>query len=123
MNERSASDLSFETIYRHAYKAVLKKKGDALYKNLEAFERVWLSEQVGVKLLASLTVAIYGTSDDTGAMSSATVNEMRTTGERFMRGIKESFEHHQVVMRMASDVFMYLVGVRCMYALSLAKSF
>ena len=110
MNECSASQLSFETIYRHAYKVVLKKKGDNLYKNLEAFQKAWLSEHVGIRLLRSLTSTIYGAGDDGRALSIAAVNEMRTTGEKLLRGIKDSFEHHQVVMRMSSDVFMYLVS-------------
>ena len=107
MHTRNASKLSFETIYRHAYKLVLKKKGGLLYERIRAFETSWLTDEVRTSLKKLLSPSLLGCSQKSGGTYMAT--ERRGTGERFLKGMKQAFEEHQLVMNMATDVFMYLV--------------
>jgi cullin 3 len=106
MHTKNASQLSFETIYRHGYKIVLKKKGEVFYERLQKFEQDWLTDQVqeGLRTLVSPSLL-----NKAATGNATTVNEKRSAGERFLKGIKEAFEDHQLVMNMATDVFMYLV--------------
>ena len=46
IHTKNASALSFEELYRNAYKIVLKKKGDELYAKVANFEEQWLGENV-----------------------------------------------------------------------------
>jgi len=107
MHTKNASQLSFETIYRHGYKIVLKKKGEVFYDRLQKFEQDWLGNRVQSGLRLLVTPALLNNAQ---SGNPATVNERRTAGERFLKGMKEAFEEHQLVMNMATDVFMYLVG-------------
>ena len=108
MHTKNASSLSFETIYRHAYKVVLKKKGDVFYERIQEFERTWLGQDVRAGLQLLMSPVLYTLASTSGP--NATVNERRAAGEKFMRGLKQTFEDHQLVMNMSTDVFMYLVG-------------
>lgn len=112
MHTKNASKLSFETIYRLAYRVVLKKKGDAFYKRIQQFERDWLSGEVRAGLQTLLVPSLVGDVQAVGGGANSTINEKRTAGERLLRGLKEAWEDHQLVMNMATDVFMYLVGQR-----------
>jgi len=110
MHTKNASKLSFETIYRLAYRVVLKKKGDAFYKRIQQFERDWLGGEVRAGLQTLLVPSLVGDIQAAGGAANSTINEKRTAGERLLRGLKEAWEDHQLVMNMATDVFMYLVG-------------
>lgn len=110
MHTKNASNLSFEKIFRHAYKMVLKKKGDVFYDRLQRFEQDWLGQDVRAKLASLLAPTLRGDSDSANG-GIATANERRMSGERFLRGLKDCFEDHQLVMNMATDVFMYLVSL------------
>jgi len=107
MHTRNASKLSFEAIYRHAYKIVLKKKGEIFYERLQKFESDWLSDQVRAGLMSLLSPSLLH--DAQSGDSATTANERRSAGEKFLKGLKDQWEHHQTVMNMATDVFMYLV--------------
>lgn len=111
MHTKNASKLSFETIYRLAYRVVLKKKGDTFYKRILQFERDWLGAEVRADLQTLLVPSLVGSSEASGGTAS-TINERRSAGERLLRGLKEAWEDHQLVMNMATDVFMYLVWYR-----------
>lgn len=108
MHTKNASKLSFEAIYRHAYKIVLRKKGDVFYERIQEFERTWLGQDVRSSLQALVSATLYPSTSAGG--TTATVSERRAAGETFMRGLKQSFEDHQLVMNMSTDVFMYLVS-------------
>ncbi|KAI9725565.1 MAG: Cullin-3 [Chrysothrix sp. TS-e1954] len=110
MHTKNASNLSFEKIFRHAYKIVLKKKGEVFYERLQKFETDWLSKDVRVRLATLLTPSLKNDGTVINGVAT-TANERRTNGEKFLRGLKESFEDHQLVMNMATDVFMYLVCI------------
>lgn len=111
MHTRNASKLSFEAIYRHAYKIVLKKKGDIFYERLQKFESDWLSKEVRAGLMSLLAPSLLP--DSQSGASTTTANERRGAGEKFLKGLKDQWEHHQTVMNMATDVFMYLVCFTC----------
>ncbi|KAB8345989.1 hypothetical protein FH972_023041 [Carpinus fangiana] len=111
MHTKNASHLSFEVIYRWAYKIVLKKMGGTFYDRFQAFERKWLDETVRPNLETLLSPAFTSTTHSTEVP--ATVNERRIAGETFLRGLTDAFADHQQVMNMTTDVFMYLDRVFC----------
>jgi len=111
MHTHNASQLSFETIYRHCYKIVLKKKGEAFYERLQQFEKEWLTTWVRSDLKALVSPTLLESSVS-GVSASSTSNEKRSAGEKFSKGLKDAFEAQQLVMKMSTDVFMYCV---CLY--------
>ena len=48
-----------------------------------------------------------------GGVSGTTANERRVTGEEFLKGLKASWEDHNIVMNMTTDVLMYMDRVYC----------
>lgn len=110
IHTKNASNLSFEELYRNAYKLVLKKQGEALYQKVKKFEEGWLSGVVRLKLKDLLSGSLLA-----GASKAAvgqTDNERRVAGEKFLRGLKEAWEDHNLCMNMITDVLMYMVRVR-----------
>jgi cullin 3 len=103
IHTQNASGLSYEELYRDAYQVVLKKKGEELYTRVSRFEHEWLSGEVRASILAHISPQILTT------LGVATPNERRVAGERFLKGLKEAWGHHQVCMSMISDVLMYMV--------------
>jgi cullin 3 len=108
IHEKNASALSFEELYRNAYKLVLKKKGTDLYNKVAQFEEQWLGNGVRPKIVNLLTAPLQLT-DDLGR-SLATTSERRVAGERFLASLKLAWEDHQVCMGMLTDVLMYMVS-------------
>ncbi|GAB7360972.1 hypothetical protein MBLNU230_g0955t1 [Neophaeotheca triangularis] len=111
IHTKNASALSFEELYRHAYKLVLKKKGGDLYEKVEGFEQTWLSENVRGSMVKLLTPAL--TLTDGHGRTLATSAERRVAGEVFLRSLKGNWEDHQVCMGMLTDVLMYMDRVYC----------
>lgn len=110
IHTKNASRLSFEELYRNAYKIVLKKKGEVLYDRVKSFEQEWLSGQVRERIKTLITASLVSNTDEGAAGTSA--NERRAAGERFLRGLKQAWEDHQVCMNMTTDVLMYMVRVQ-----------
>lgn len=109
IHTKNASALSFEELYRNAYKIVLKKKGDDLYNKVVQFEERWLGESVRgriVKLLSAPLKIIDGS-----GRSLASPSELRASGETFLKELKQAWVDHQVCMGMLTDVLMYMVRV------------
>lgn len=109
IHTKNASALSFEELYRNAYKIVLKKKGDDLYNKVVHFEEGWLGDSVRkriVKLLSAPLKIIDGS-----ARSLASPSELRASGESFLKELKEAWEDHQTCMGMLTDVLMYMVSI------------
>ncbi|KAJ9157558.1 Cullin-domain-containing protein [Pleurostoma richardsiae] len=106
IHNRNASKLSFEQLYRASYKIVLKKKGDDLYSRVKAFEERWFAEQVipRIQSLLSKNLVTVTFQDLPGT----TANERRQMGEKFLAGLKESWQNHNFSMNMTADVLMYL---------------
>lgn len=104
----TASNLSYEQLYRFAYRIVLKKKGDQLYTKVREFERDWLKNNVCTVIQTLLTASLL-TSPQAGT-SGASVNERRVAGEAFLSGVRKAWHDHQICMNMVADVLMYLVS-------------
>jgi cullin 3 len=109
IHSKNASKLSYEELYRYAYRIVLKKKGETLYGRVLDFEKQWLTENVCGNVRKLLVPSLLTTiaSGPTGA----SVTERRTAGDRFLHGLKEAWQDHQLCMAMLADVLMYLVRV------------
>lgn len=108
IHTKNASALSFEELYRNAYKIVLKKRGDELYAKVANFEERWLGDNVRQKIVSLLTPGLI--SLDTTARTLESTAERRTSGETFLKALKDAWDDHQVCMGMLTDVLMYMVS-------------
>jgi hypothetical protein len=109
IHTKNASRLSYEELYRHAYRIVLKKKGEQLYKNVHDFEKGWLSSEVRGDIQQLLSPNLLAPAQ---SVVSTTANERRVSGEKFLKGLKQAWGDHQVCMSMLADVLMYMVSIR-----------
>lgn len=109
IHNKNASSLSFEALYRNAYKLVLKKHGDRLYAQVRELVADHLQEVAdrNVKPLVPSAVvkgnALFGTA----------AIEKRIGGNRFLEQLKAVWEDHQLCMSMITDVLMYMVSSSC----------
>ncbi|PVH99033.1 Cullin-domain-containing protein [Periconia macrospinosa] len=110
IHTKNASRLSYEELYRHAYRIVLKKRGDELYRNVHEFERKWLSTEVRETIQQLLSPNLLANMQHLGG---TTTNERRVSGEKFLKGLKQAWGDHQVCMSMLADVLMYMDRVYC----------
>jgi len=99
--------LSFEELYRTAYKLVLKKYGEKLYNNVKDLVARHLKHVATFQLKPLRPGAVVG--NNTGIGSAAI--ERRDVGNKFLVGIKDAWEEHQTCMGMITDVLMYMVSV------------
>ncbi|KAJ6262594.1 Cullin-3-A [Drechslerella dactyloides] len=100
---RAASDLSFEELYRTAYKMVLKKHGDALYNSVHDLIRNRLR-----------TVAVTQVKPARPTFTpNASALERRENGNRFLAAVKQAWEDHQLCLGMITDILMYLDRTFC----------
>ncbi|KAH8603001.1 putative Cullin-3-B [Bisporella sp. PMI_857] len=111
IHEKNASKLSFEQLYRASYKIVLKKQGDQLYDRVKEYEEQWFGTQVMPSIRKLITSNLINIT--IGGMDGITPNERRLTGEEFLKGMKASWQDHQTVMNMTTDVLMYMDRVYC----------
>jgi cullin 3 len=108
IHTKNASSLSFEELYRNAYKIVLKKKGDILYDHVRSFEESWLRERVRARIVNLVTpVLILSALGEAGETQST---DRRVAGERFLGALTDAFADHQICMNMITDVLMYMVS-------------
>ncbi len=109
IHEKEASNLSYEELYRFAYRLVLKKQGERLYDNVKSFEAEWLQEKVQPQIISKISSTLQ--SQDGGvAGAAASANERREAGERFLTTLRASWNDHVTAMNMLADVLMYMVG-------------
>lgn len=106
IHNKSCGRLSFEELYRAAYKIVLKKKGDVLYERVKQFEEQWFAQHVIPKIEVLVTKSLISIGVDKNMTSS--VNERRQTGEKFLKGLRDTWEDHNMSMNMTADILMYL---------------
>ncbi|MCJ1479921.1 Cullin-3 [Schaereria dolodes] len=111
IHTRNASKLSFEELYRTAYKLVLKKKGELLYIKVKEFEQDWLSDEIRPRIFGTISSSLLLGTISTTAIT--TTNEKRVAGERLMKALKEAWEDHNLCMNMTTDVLMYMDRVYC----------
>lgn len=109
IHTKNASALSFEELYRNAYKIVLKKKGEDLYNKVANFEANWLGNDVRNRIVRQLTHSLVTLTDGSGPSLAGSV-ERKVAGETFLRTLKEAWEDHQICMGMLTDVLMYMVS-------------
>ncbi|KAL9007721.1 MAG: hypothetical protein Q9173_007072 [Seirophora scorigena] len=109
IHTKNASTLSFEELYRNAYKLVLKKKGEPLYNKVKEFEQDWLTHEVRTRILDELPSSLQAAHN--GAQLSA--GERREAGEKLLRSLKLAWEDHNICMNMTTDVLMYMDRVYC----------
>lgn len=107
IHTKNASKLSFEELYRNAYKLVLKKKGETLYERVKQFEQEWLAFHVRTRIDGLVSPSLL--TGHGGASGNTTVNEKRAAGERFLKALKQAWEDHILCMNMTTDVLMYMV--------------
>lgn len=111
IHTKNASKLSFEQLYRASYKIVLKKEGDLLYDRVKGFEEQWFKSEVMPKIQKLVTPNLVSIA--VGGMSGTTAIERRSAGEKFLKGLKESWQDHNLCMNMITDVLMYMDRVYC----------
>ncbi|KAH7091278.1 Cullin [Paraphoma chrysanthemicola] len=110
IHTKNASKLSYEELYRHAYRIVLKKKGELLYNRVIDFERSWLAVEVRASIQQLLSPNLLADAQGAGVTSPT---ERRVAGEKFLKGLKQAWGDHQVCMSMLADVLMYMDRVYC----------
>jgi cullin 3 len=108
IHTKNASRLSFEELYRNAYKLVLKKKGEELYNRVSGLEEELLRENVRSKVVQTVTppLILRATGEEVGGQA----HQRRADGERFLRLLKDAYADHQLCMNMITDVLMYMVS-------------
>lgn len=111
IHTKNASKLSFEALYRNAYKLVLKKLGEQLYFRVKEFEQTWLTTEVLPRVLDELSPTLLVGS--AGVSSVTTANEKRAAGEKMLMALKRAWEDHNLCMNMTSDILMYMVRRIC----------
>ena len=107
IHTKNASKLSFEELYRNAYKLVLKKRGESLYTKVKQFEEEWLANEVQPRIIEELSQTLLIATPETQTITTA--NEKRVAGEKLLRALKEAWEDHNLCMNMTTDVLMYMV--------------
>lgn len=107
IHTKNASKLSYEELYRHAYRIVLKKKGEDLYNKVHEFERDWLRDEVRKSIQLLLTPNLLANAQN---IAGTTSNERREAGEKFLKGLKQAWSDHQVCTSMLADVLMYMAS-------------
>lgn len=90
---------------------MLRKKGDELYDRVKEFEEQWFSSEVMPQIRVLITKNLIDIA--LGGVTGATANERRLTGERFLKGLKDSWEDHNQCMNMTTDVLMYMDRAYC----------
>ena len=108
IHTKNASKLSFEELYRNAYKLVLKKRGETLYIRVKEFEEDWLANEVQPRIIEELSKGLLLATP--GTHNIATANEKKVAGEKLLRALKQAWEDHNLCMNMTTDVLMYMVS-------------
>ncbi|KAF1984311.1 Cullin-domain-containing protein [Aulographum hederae CBS 113979] len=111
IHTKDASGLSYEQLYRHAYRIVLRKKGDVLYKNVQDFEQKHLSTVVRPHFQSVLPPPLLVHLSP--SMGGSTVSERRELGKHFLAQLRTIWEDHRLSMGMIADVLMYMDRVYC----------
>lgn len=106
IHERNAGRLSFEQLYRASYKIVLHRRGADLYQRISDWERDRFTTQVIPPIRDLVTPSVISLAR--GDLPGTTGNEQREMGEKFLKGLRDSWERHDSAMKMVTDILMYL---------------
>lgn len=107
INTKNASTLSFEELYRNAYRIVLMMRGEDLYEKVKTFEADWLRDTVQKRITDSISPILVRAQTSTDVQDQS--DSRRAAGEKFLAVLKEAWEDHQLCMGMITDVLMYMV--------------
>ncbi|TGZ78661.1 Cullin-domain-containing protein [Ascodesmis nigricans] len=108
---KDASALSFEALYRNAYKLVLKKFGERLYAEVKMLVEEHLKGVASVRVRPLVpSVMVTGNT----ALGNTAAIERRLGGTRFLEGLQGVWQDHQLCMGMITDVLMYLNRIYCL---------
>lgn len=107
INTKNASALSFEELYRNAYKIVLMMRGEELYEKVKTLEQEWLQNEVQKRITGSISSSLIRSHKSVDVQDPA--SERRAAGEKFLAVLKGAWEDHQLCMGMITDVLMYMV--------------
>ncbi|KAK8223361.1 Cullin repeat-like-containing domain protein [Phyllosticta capitalensis] len=113
IHTKNASDLSYEALYRHTYRVILKKKGQELYNRVLDFEKDWLRNEVKAGASSFISSSLLLSLNGGSSQSQTTTNERRLLEEKFLRGVREQWQDYQLCMTMLTDVLMYMERVFC----------
>ncbi|OOQ84410.1 putative SCF ubiquitin ligase subunit CulC [Penicillium brasilianum] len=109
IHTKNASTLSFEELYRNAYRMVLMMRGDDLYERVKSLEENWLRNHVQKQVTESiLPILVRAQNPQSLADVQDQSNERRAAGERFLAVVKEAWSDHLLCMGMITDVLMYM---------------
>lgn len=108
IHTKNASSLSFEELYRKAYRIVLMGKCADLYDRVKQLESDWLGQEIQKRITASITSSLLLAKEPVDVQDQS--NERRAAGEKFLSVLREAWEDHQLCMGMITDVLMYMVG-------------
>ncbi|KAL2001767.1 hypothetical protein VTN02DRAFT_1291 [Thermoascus thermophilus] len=111
IHTKNASTLSFEELYRNAYKIVLMSRGDELYERVKRLEEEWLESEVRKRITSAVSPSLLLAKEPVDALDQS--NERRAAGEKFLAAMKAAWEDHQLCMGMITDVLMYMDRVTC----------
>lgn len=103
IHARNASNLSFEELFRSAYKLVLKKKGDFLFEKVKQLEMDILDNNVRTQIRSLAVPSLLST----GGTEVSSL-EKKQAGERFMLQLTRAFQAHSQEAGMITDVLMYM---------------
>ncbi|KAL1864620.1 hypothetical protein VTK73DRAFT_5774 [Phialemonium thermophilum] len=106
IHNKNAGNLSFEQLYRASYKIVLRKNGQLLYDHVKAFEEQWFADHVLPRIQGLLSKHLVSLS--LLQLPSSSLAERRQLGEKFLRGVRDAWEDHNMSMNMIADILMYL---------------
>ncbi|KAJ5142272.1 hypothetical protein N7476_003869 [Penicillium atrosanguineum] len=106
IHTKNASTLSFEELYRNAYRIVLMTRGPELYENVKRQEENWLRGTVQKRITDSISSTLVRAQAATEIQDQS--EERRAAGEKFLSAFKEAWEDHQLCMSMITDVLMYM---------------
>jgi cullin 3 len=109
---KTVSQLSFEELHRHAYNLVLQKQGQVLYQKLKACLTHHLEHLKAVNIAPTIESTL-GTFQQEGLIKRAMDSSLATTlalsqAHSFLKAIDETWKHHSTVMKMVSDIHLYL---------------
>ncbi|KAI5309912.1 Cullin-3 [Ascosphaera atra] len=107
IHTKNASNLSFEELYRSAYKLVLKKQGERLYDSVCNLEADWFKNVVlkDIRDTISSTLLVRG---DESLSTADAANERWQAGERLLAKVRQIWDEQVTCLGMINDVLMYM---------------
>lgn len=108
INTKNSSELSFEELYRNAYKMALMPRGEELFGRVKQLEEEWLKSNVRRRVIESIApVLLIWHEQSTDVQDQS--NERKAAAEKFLGTMKEVWDDHLLCMSMMTDVLMYMV--------------